>query len=130
MSYDNETSTAAYWDRRAKAIDAETDEARELSLSRQGQLQALSRKIDMMYADSDAEIAAVQAQIDLLTTDTEAAFAAEWTAETTQARRAAWNTWVRSQSGKVSSLAVANQERAQGWQLVALKKAVALHGLA
>jgi len=66
--------------------------------------------------------------------DDDAAFAAEWTAEVTAARRAAWNALVRSgaltgRDGTVSARRLSDQERAQGWTVDDLKAAVQMHGL-
>ena len=67
-----------------------------------------------------AELAAVRAT-------KSAAFAAEWTAEATAARRADWNAWVRTLGRKVTANQVAARVAAQGWNTADLKKAVAMH---
>ena len=60
-------------------------------------------------------------------------FASEWTRETTQARREAWNAWVRAEAarsgGKVHGAAVSRREAEQGWTAADLKRAVAAHKL-
>jgi hypothetical protein len=53
----------------------------------------------------------------------------EWTRDLTQQRRAAWNAWVRSQGATIHPLQVAEQIKAQGWSLEALKAAIKRHGL-
>lgn len=63
-----------------------------------------------------------------------AAPATEWDKDTTIARRAEWNTLVRSgtlslKNGTISPISVTRQEIAQGWTVADLKAAVARHAL-
>ena len=57
-----------------------------------------------------------------------AAFAAEWTAEVTTARRLAWN--ARVKSGEFKSMKDANlAQQKQGWNLIELKDAIKINNL-
>lgn len=139
MAYDIEDRE--YWDKRSAKIDADAAADAEYRQSVEGRLEMLGRKIDAMRADNGArtatETAAVEAQYDALKTEIEAkdqaAFAAEWTAEVTTSRRAAWNGLVKSgklsKTGKLDWAAIRAQEKAQGWTMDALKKAVQMHGM-
>ena len=62
-------------------------------------------------------------------TAAKAAEEAEWTQEITQERRQAWNAWVRQSNGKLAPNLIANQIKAQGWNLDALKRAITRHGM-
>lgn len=126
-----------YWDKREARFAAEDAAAAELAQSPVHKLNVLRRKLDSLYADRGAhtaeEIAAVEAQIATIEAGGQAQFAAEWTREVTVSRRAAWNALVKSgklsKGGKVNMQAVRQAERAQGWTMDDLKRAVALHGL-
>lgn len=74
----------------------------------------------------------LQAQVEELKQQKEAAFAAEWTMEVTEQRRADWNAMVKSGkfgTKRIDGNAVAEQVRKQGWGPAELKKAIALHDL-
>jgi hypothetical protein len=53
----------------------------------------------------------------------------EWTREVTIARRAAWNTWVKSHGKTITPAQVAAQIHAQGWTIDDLKTAITRHSL-
>lgn len=80
-----------------------------------------------------AEIDDLRAQLRAIEAEEEAEFLAAWTLEITQERRESWNARVKAGafgtvgSGKVNFAAVAAAEKAQGWTVDDLKKAVALH---
>jgi len=71
---------------------------------------------------------------DLERADEQARFAAVWTLETTQARRAEWNQRVRDgefgrEGGQVDMRAVNRRIHEQGWTTGDLKRAIKLHNL-
>lgn len=127
----------SYWDHKEARMAAEAAFAAEFAQSTVGQMQALERRLNAMYADraayTDEQIAQVQAQLDALKAEQDAAFATEWTPEVTAQRRAGWNALVKSgklnKGGKVDMAAVRQAEQAQGWTMADLKRAVVLHGL-
>ena len=127
----------SYWDRKEARMAAEAAFAAEFAQSTVGQMQALERRLNAMYADraayTDEQIAQVQAQLDALKAEQDAAFATEWTPEVTAQRRAAWNALVKSgklsKGGKINMVAVRQAERAQGWTMDALKRAIKLNNL-
>lgn len=72
---------------------------------------------------------AAETEVEARITAITAAEEALWTLEYTQARRAEWNTWVRSQGKTLHPATVANRVKEQGWSLEALKRAIKRHGL-
>lgn len=110
----------------------------------QGNIDALYRRIDVECGSvarewgNGAAIDALETdlyrQITELKAQQDAEFLAVWTAEVTQERRAGWNSMVTSGKfgklgGQMDFLALRNQERAQGWTMDDLKKAIKLNGL-
>lgn len=89
------TSTAAYWTNRDAAHGRDTAEAAAYAASYTGRLEAAHRRLNLVTGDllgfTDADRADAFAAIAALETEAEAAFAATWTREVTQARRATWN---------------------------------------
>ena len=82
-------------------------------------------------ANASAKIAKFEAEYAAEADERATQFAAEWTLETTQARRVAWNTFARANMtprGLPADLAN-NQIKAQGWALDDLRHAVKLHNL-
>ena len=59
----------------------------------------------------------------------EASWEAEWTLETTVARRAQWNDFARSLAGKVAMADVAAAEKRLGFTVENLRRAIRHHGL-
>lgn len=90
----------------------------------------MGRLLDKMNAmnNSDTGYAELEAEYESLQAEIEAEFAAEWTVEVTQARRAIWNTWASSQK-KINGCIVAQKELELGWSLEGLKKAIKLNSL-
>lgn len=82
-------------------------------------------------ANASAEIAKFEAEYAAGADERAARFAAEWTMDTTQARRAAWNTFARANMTKQGLRAdLANsQQTAQGWRIDDLRAAIKLHNL-
>lgn len=120
-------------------------EAREHRESVEGWIEGLHRRIDSltsrrreMSADVDAEISEFRLALVALEAqqraEREAAFAAEWTAEITAARREAWNAMIKSDeytvNGKLHFGRVRNWERTQGWCHEDLQRALKLQGMA
>lgn len=77
------------------------------------------------HADYAQQLAAVETRM----AHAQAIEDAEWTAEVTTARRAAWNTWATAQRGPVTPKAVMAQEKKQGWTMATLKRQITRHGL-
>lgn len=140
----NEMSTAKYWAERSAALDAEVAADAAHAQTRQGRIEALTRNLttyDFGRAQWDTELSAQvdawRAELDALKAEAQAeaasAFDAEWTRETTMARRAEWAALVKSgklnKAGKPWMPYVREQERKQGWKMEDLKAAVARHGL-
>ena len=134
------------YDADAAEMAADIAAARAYARTPAGRLEQLDRRIDALRAArhdsgtySNEQIAVVEAERDALRAEIAAAaataFAAEWTRETTIARRAAWNALVRAGrfgrlgSGRTDWAAVRAQERAQGWTTDDLKRAIKAHGL-
>lgn len=136
------------WDARAQAMAEDLEAELAHAQSPRGRLERLERQLAATYNPdgqasylSSAERVALRteitARIDALTAEIEAEYAArqaaEWTREVTIARRADWNTRVRSgalsRHGQVWPPAVAEAERAQGWTVDQLRDAVRRHGL-
>lgn len=84
---------------------------------------------------NQAEIDALETELETIDAEETAEFAAEWTLDVTQTRRADWNAFIRTLIGKDGRIAssqagkMATRERAQGWSMSDLKKAVTLHNL-
>ncbi len=141
MTYDeNAMSTREFWDRRNAKMEAEIEADRKYAASPEGQLRAAERKLrameHMQYDHdgcTDEQIKEQREKVEALRSEIqavrEARFLAEWTLEVTKARRIEWNTWVRAQTGKISSHKVAARERELGWTFVSLKKAIKQHQL-
>jgi hypothetical protein len=144
MDRQNEMSTAQYWTERSAKMDAEIAAETEYARSRQGRIDALMTKLttyDFGRAQWDtalaAEVAGWSAELDTLQAElkaeAEADFVAEWTRETTEARRAEWHALIKSgklsKNGKPWWACVREQEREQGWTMDDLKAAVQRHGL-
>lgn len=140
----DESGTGEAMRRHLEAIREEVRVEREYAKTYDGQMEYIAKEIDALYhdhldsgADHSARIAELTARRDALRAhheaEAEAAFLAEWTREVTIERRAAWNAMVRSgkfsRNGKIWMPLVREQERAQGWYVESLKKAVALHNL-
>jgi len=66
---------------------------------------------------------------DELTNQYNELFMAEWTLETTIARRQEWNSWVKTHNGKISNGEVEAKLTEMGITRDALKEAVKLHNL-
>ena len=119
--YDN----IEFWMTREDAVEVESESRDE----RRTRLQkyVLNAETGMMSNPAyRAKIDAARAALEAMNAEDEAAFRAEWTAEVTAARRAAWNAWVKTQRNPQWP-AIRQQERAQGWTLESLKKAVQIH---
>lgn len=122
----------AFWDKRQNELDSAARTSAQFGATRTSRKRDLERQIDaakMLYQDTaamEAELAGIQAQED-------AERDAEWTPETTQARRSEWNARVKagefSDKGKISPLKVRNAERAQGWYTQDLAAAIKRLGL-
>lgn len=140
----DESGTGQAMDRYLAAVHEEIEVEREYAKTHEGQMEYLRQEIAALYhdhldsgADHSARIAELTARRDALQAEQEARddaiFRAEWTPEVTQQRRAAWNAMVRSgkftRNGKVWPPLVREQERAQGWYMDELKKAVQMHNL-
>lgn len=142
---ENETSTAQYWankDRWMRAEIAEDAAYAQTADAIQAQLfllegftvrenmepqrwatehAALTAKLDAAREREAAAHAAAQAAADAL-----------WTPELTAERKEAWNAMIRSgkcnlPNGEISPVKVAQAERAQGWTMADLKRAVVRH---
>lgn len=121
-----------YWERRDAEIAAKVQADVAYSQSEAGRLEELQRKLNALDARDDAGRAAVFVEIQAIENAREERFATEWTREITIARRAEWNALVKSGKfgrGKVNMAAVRAAEKAQGWTLDGLKRAVKLHNL-
>lgn len=89
------------------------------------------------YHDAVAQLAADQSADRALKSAIaadKAAEEAEWTFETTQARRAGWNAAVKmalakAKTGKLTAMQVAGIEKQAGFTLAILKAHIARHGL-
>lgn len=122
----------AFWDKRQNELDSAAQTSAQFGATRTSRKHDLERQIDaakMLYQDTtamEAELAEIQAQED-------AERDAEWTIETTQARRTEWNARVKvgefNDKGKISPLKVRNAERAQGWYTQDLAAAIKRLGL-
>lgn len=137
--------TGEFWARRDRAIDERIAGDAAYNATSAGKLEALQRKADAMRlahgdhgAHSPEEIAAIDAEAaairDQIAAETAARFAAEWTIETTAARRAEWNAAVKAgtftgRDGKVRYDLIRTWETPRGWTHESLKAAVAAHGL-
>lgn len=109
--------------------------------TREEQREAIVRKINALDCSAAREAGTYDAaRIDALRTklaeieaEEKAEFAAEWTEETTVARRAEWNAMIKANAaengGKVSMREVAEWSYIQGWGAEELKKAVAIYNL-
>ena len=121
-----------YWERRDAEIAAKAQADVASRRSEAGKLEALYRGLNSLDARDDAGRAKVLAEIQAIENAREERFATEWTREITIARRAEWNKLVASGKfgrGKVNMAAVRAAEKAQGWTLDGLKRAVKLHNL-
>lgn len=140
----DESGTGEAMRRHLEAIREEVQVEREYAKTYDGQMEYIAKEIaGLRYdqidsgADHSARIAELEARRDALhaehQAEADAAFAAEWTREVTVERRATWNAMVRAgkftRNGKIWMPLVREQERAQGWYIDSLKKAVALHNL-
>jgi len=141
MRDENEMSTRKYWDDKAAGIDAQTKA--EIAATKNPTRDDLLRRLQAMEA-ANAEngevfapekIEALKARIVQMDADQAAAFRAEWTKEETMNRRAAWNARVKAGEfgdmgrGKVNWGALRDAEKAQGWTMDNLRKAVKAHNL-
>jgi len=141
MRNENEMSTKKYWDDRTAEIDA--DVAASIEAAKNPTRDDLLRRLQAMEA-ANAEngevfaaekIKALKARIVQMDADQAAAFRAEWTKEETMSRRAAWNARVKAGEfgdlgrGKVNWGALRDAEKAQGWTMENLRKAVHYHNL-
>lgn len=78
------------------------------------------------YNPYDAQIAShLQAELD----EAEAVRSAEWTLETTKARRVEWNNRIRSFGVNIDIKLIIAAEAKQGWTLTDLKTALKNHNL-
>ena len=118
-------------------------QAEEFSLTPKGRIEALQRRIHLECGSVardcgdreaiDALASVLYAQIEEIRAEMNAGFAAEWTKDVTATRRAEWNARVNAGEfgkpggGRVDFKALAAREKAQGWTLDQLKKAIALH---
>ncbi|MGI5872564.1 MAG: hypothetical protein ACOX8T_11080 [Bacillota bacterium] len=122
-----------YWERRDAEIAATAQADVAYSQSEAGRLEELQRKLNALDARDDAGRAAVFAEIQAIESAREERFTTEWTREVTIARRAEWNALVKSgklgRGKKVDYAAKRAAEKAQGWTLDGLKRAIKLHGL-
>lgn len=140
------TSTAAWWARREADLEAEIAADRAAAQSAEGQLEVLYRRATAMDAarldyggHTQEACKAAWAAYHALQAQTQRAaeveFLAEWTRESTQERRAAWNSRLqagefgRIGSGRVNWAALRAAEAAQGWTVEDLKRAIKLHQL-
>lgn len=141
MRDENEMSTRKYWDDRAAEINA--DIATSIEATKNPSRDDLLRSLQAMEAANlengevfaPEKIEALKTRIARMDADQEAAFLAEWTKEETMRRRAAWNARVKAGefgqmgSGKVNWAALRDAEKAQGWTMDGLKKAIKVHNL-
>ena len=121
-----------YWEERDAEIAATAQADVASRRSEAGKLEALYRALNALDARDDAGRANVLAEIQAIENAREERFATEWTREITIARRAEWNALVKSGKfgrGAVNMAAVRAAEKAQGWTLDGLKRAVKLHNL-
>lgn len=123
--------TAKFWnDRQSEMTNAIAGDKAHYS-NRSVKLNSLIGKLNTMSAEyfTDAERSAVQAEIDSIKAERDA----EWTVETTTARRAEWNAAVKAgkftRNGKIDMMLVRKAEQAQGWTTDSLKAAIARLGL-
>ena len=82
-------------------------------------------------ANASEAIAKFEAEYAAGADERSALFAAEWTLEITQGRRAAWNAFARANMTKQGlRVDIANsQQKAQGWRIDDLRAAIKLHNL-
>jgi hypothetical protein len=121
-----------YWEERDAEIAAKAQADVASRRSEAGKLEALYRTLNALDARDDAGRANVLAEIQAIENAREERFATEWTREITIARRAEWNALVKSGKfgrGKVDMAAVRAAEKAQGWTMDSLVKAIKLHNL-
>lgn len=111
-----------YYEARQAELDELAAEARR-PRSRGERLDDLYRRHNLAapHAHRQDEAHSIQAQIDVIVAEITAERDAEWTRETTIARRAAWNAIART-IGTWSALRA--QEKLQGWYVDSLKAAV------
>lgn len=138
---DPDIDNPQYWTDRAAQLTSDEAEEAAYRQTPAGQLERAERRLAALEADSGIQIpatlAAQRALVDQLRADItageDARFAAEWTREITIARRADWNARVNAgefaRNGKIWPPLVDAQERAQGWDRQALKRAIELYGL-
>jgi len=122
-----------YWENRDAEIAAKSEADAAYWQSEAGQMEALTRKLNSLDARDDEGRAAVLAEIQAIQDAQEAKFAAEWTREVTIARRVEWNKMVVSgkfgRGKRVDYAARRATEKAQGWTMDDLVKAIKLHNL-
>ena len=122
-----------YWERRDAEIAAKAQADVASRRSEAGKLEALYRGLNSLDARDDAGRAKVLAEIQAIENAREERFATEWTREVTIARRAEWNALVKSgkfgRGKKVDYAAKRAAEKAQGWTMDSLVKAIKLHNL-
>lgn len=128
-----------------RAHDQAVSDAKSHATTPQGKIEALYRRVELECGsvarewgnteEIDALQSSLYAEIDKIKTEIDAEFLGEWTLDITKTRREDWNNMVRSGkfgkigSGRVDFVKVRDQEKAQGWTLDELKKAIKLHGL-
>jgi hypothetical protein len=128
--------------REQEECEAAQAKAKAYAATPQGQIAALRRRIEIECGsiarewDSesiDALRRDLRAQIAVIEAGINADFLAEWTPEVLAARRTEWNARVKAgEFGRVGSKridfkAVTTREKAQGWTLDELKRAISLH---
>ena len=109
---------------KSEQIDALHDQIRKEcgSIAREWNEKEVDKKKSELYAE-----------IDSLKKEIEIEFKAEWTKETTAARRIEWNNFVKTiinSKGQIDGkggLKIYRKQIDQGWELGALKKAVAMY---
>lgn len=130
-------------EREAREAEAMAADARAYGQTIQDKIDALHRRIRLDCGSVAREwgnaetINALESdlyrEIKALKAERDADFLAVWGVDITQARRAEWNAMVtagkfgRPGSGRVNTKAISAQERAQGWTMDQLKRAVKIH---
>jgi len=120
-------------------------QARIRSLTPEGQIEALYRRIELECGSvagewgNQVEIDAVKnslyEQINSLKAGLDSEFLKIWSLEETKTRRAAWNARVKGGefgtpgSKRVNFKALADRQKTQGWTIEDLKRAIKLHNL-
>lgn len=123
-----------YWDRKFEQDKADAKFAAEYAQTPTANRQYIYNQIDALSADQadsgidhSTKIAALRADLQAMDNAIAARTRATWSREQTIARRAEWNTWVKT--NRPATLMVRKQEQAQGYTVDELKAAIKAHNL-